>query len=373
MQRLNLAPISIFCKASWIAVNWLLLVFPMFVCAQQQPIVVLLSATEQVGHEANVQLIKGIKRHLPPEHWLQVVRLDDFNHFSTAWQAVLDLNPKLVIGPLHKEDVQKLIQTAPKIPVIALNQTSLSHPMVWQFSLTAEQPIYQLAIHLAEKDMSELLLLSVNSSQAMRLTQSFMAVHEASIKERLIYQSSEQLLAALYTITGYHKSRRRIQELEKLIQEPLVAMPWLRQDVEALVLFSSLADAIEVSHQVDYAWGQSFSLYWVDTGANSTSDYVRSLPNWGRMKSFMPFYQIEAMQQQRLKTDGFFTALGEDAIRLSLMRLSHAPRSKDSRLKGSLGYLHVDAQQRIQTHFPLVWLGDGQVDVINDAMNEPSQ
>jgi hypothetical protein len=224
-------------------------------------------------------------------------------------------------------------------------------------------------MHLAEKSMTDLLMLGVNESHANRLSHSFLSVQDASIKERLIYQDSEQLLSALYAITGYHKSHRRIAFLEKLVQEPLVAMPWLRQDVEALVLFAPLADALTVSHLVDYAWGQSFSLYWIDTGVNPTSDYVRSTPNWGRMKGFMPFYQIEAMQQKRAKKDGFFTALGEDAMRLALVRLSStalANELKQLSVKGANGYLTLDSEQRIHARWPLVWLGEGQVEVIDE-------
>lgn len=343
------------------------LAFMGLACAQSQPIVVLLSSTEQVGSLANEQLLTGIRRQLPSNQPLKVVRLDDFSSFNAAWQAALYLNPALLISPLHKADVQQVIQSSPKIPVIALNQSQFYHPQVWQFALTAELPSYQLARHLAEKNINELLLLSVNAARAQRLAQSFVSVQDAQIKEQLIYQDSDQLLAGLYAITGFHKSRRRIGYITQLIEEPVMAMPWLRQDVEALVLFAPLADALEVSHQVDYAWGQSFSLYWIDTGSHSTADYVRSLPNWGRMKTFMPFFQIEAMQQQRAKTDSFFTALGEDAMRVAVLRLSQ-PVTKHSvhalAIKGATGWLSLDAEQRIQVRWPLVWLGDGQVELI---------
>lgn len=349
-----------------VCLSVLLLWLPCQSWAESQPIVVMLSSTTQIGQAANEQLLVGVRRYLPVDQVLKVVRLDDFAHFQAAWQAILALSPKLVISPLHKSDVQQLIQLSPKIPVIALNQIALSHSKVWQFAINTEQSVYQLALHLADKSMTDLLLLGVNSPHANRLVNSFLSVQDASIKERLVYQNSDQLLAALYAITGYHKSRRRIEQVETLVQEPLTAMPWLRQDVEALILFAPLADALEVSHQVDYAWGQSFSLYWVDTGVNPTRDYVRSTPNWGRMKSFMPYYQIEAMQQQRSKNDSFFTALGEDAMRLALMRLSNSVSDKSLSLKGSTGYLTLDAEQRIQVRWPLVWLGDGQVDIVDE-------
>jgi outer membrane PBP1 activator LpoA protein len=342
----------------------LLMTLPLVCWADQQPIVVLLSSTEQVGKEANKQLLTGLKRYLPSDQPLQVVRLDEFDHFQSAWRAVLQLAPKLVISPLNKRDVQQLIQASPKVPVIALNQSNSFHAQVWQFVIRAEQPAYQLALHLAEKSMTELLMLSVNTEHGRRLSQSFLSVQDSVIKDHLIYQDREQLLAALYALTGYQKSRRRIESIEKLLQEPITVIPWFRQDVDALVLLTPLTDALEVSHRVDYTQGQSLSLYWVDTGAHSTYDYVRSLPNWGRMKTFMPFYLIEAMQQKRANKDSFFTALGEDAMRLALVRMSNQPAANRLLFKGATGYLSMDDEQRIHARWPLVWLGDSQVEVI---------
>ncbi len=372
LSKLSLLLTSVCCLPSRLTWVVLLLMGCFTVqAAAQQPIVLLLSAAEQTDDLANRQLVIGAKRLLPSDQLFKVVRVDDFQHFRAAWHAVEQLNPRLVIGPLHKSDVDALIKLSPKFPVISLNQSSLSHPLVWQFAWTPESSVYQLALHLAEKNIVDLLSLSMNSRHATRLVSSFLAVTDVKLVDRLIYLSSDQLTTGLYALTGYNKSRRRIQALEALLETPLVAMPWLRQDVEALVLFAPLADAVEVSQRVDYAWGQSFSLFWVDTGSNGLRDYVRSLPNWGRMKSFMPWYQVEAMQQKRSVNDSFFTALGEDAMRLALIRLSHPSINaqgfmQGARIQGSLGYLSKDTLQRIQLRLPLVWLGDGAVEVIDE-------
>ena len=42
----------------------------------------------------------------------------------------------MVIGPLARQDVEQLVQTKPKIRTLSLNESSLTAPNIWQFSLS---------------------------------------------------------------------------------------------------------------------------------------------------------------------------------------------------------------------------------------------
>lgn len=326
----------------------------------QDKIVVLLSSEQQISEQANAQLLTGIRRMLPHSYQLQSVYRDDFSSLKAAWQAVMQLQPQLVIGPLYKQDVRDVIALAPTVPVIALNQVSVSHPNVWQFSLSANQLAEQLANYLSQKDMTRLLVLSHYSPMANQLQLAFRQQSTAKVVDTLLYRQPSELLSALYAITRLNTSRSRIEQLQALIDQPIAAAPWLRQDVDAMVLFLPLADALEVSHQIDYLWNEALNVFWVDTGANALSDYVRSTLSWGRMKALMPNFYVQAMQQHRSKEDDWFTALGEDAMRLAIERLANTHIQWP--MNGSLGQLTLDDQQYIRVHWPLVWLGDGHVD-----------
>jgi uncharacterized protein len=47
----------------------------------------------------------------------------------------INKNTQLIIGPLARSDVESLIKSNPKVPVLALNEVTLQHPKTWQFSL----------------------------------------------------------------------------------------------------------------------------------------------------------------------------------------------------------------------------------------------
>jgi hypothetical protein len=77
----------------------------------------------------------------------------------------------------------------------------------------------------------------------------------------------------------------------------------------------------------------------------------------------MPQYQLVAMQQNTIETS-FFEALGRDAGRLLQLRLGREVWDDGSILEGSLGELSMGDKNCIDIKLPLVWLGDGQVDLV---------
>ena len=46
---------------------------------------------------------------------------------------------QLIIGPLSRQNVEAMVTAAPKIKVLALNDASVQHPLVWQFSLSKQE------------------------------------------------------------------------------------------------------------------------------------------------------------------------------------------------------------------------------------------
>lgn len=58
---------------------------------------------------------------------------------------------QMIIGPLARAEVEALIQANPKIPVLALNEVTIRHKNVWQYSLSKEDDSFAL-IQRLEKD-----------------------------------------------------------------------------------------------------------------------------------------------------------------------------------------------------------------------------
>jgi outer membrane PBP1 activator LpoA protein len=294
-----------------------------------------------------------------------IVNQDAYPNMAVAWKAVMRYHPDAVIGPLHESDVAALIALSPQVPVLALNQTEATDTHVWQLSLPTEQPVYQLALSLAAKGIDRVLMLTHQDALSERLRETFLSVWSGDVVDAVSYQQSNELAAASRVLLHSSTGRARIQSLGDLLQVPLQGYPWVRQDADALLIVTSLGDALTMSYQVDYLWGQDLSTYWIDSGTNSLSDYVHSTSNWGRMKTFMPQYQLSAMQHLSDQF-GFFYALGQDAGRLLQLRLGHEQWDDGSLLTGSLGELSMGENNHIQVKLPLVWLGDGQVDEVDD-------
>jgi outer membrane PBP1 activator LpoA protein len=327
-----------------------------------ESIVLLLPQSTAGQVAASKAIAQGVKSVLATQ--VVLVNQDDYPDVASAWKAVMRLRPTAVVGPLHESDVSDLVDLAPKIPVLALNQTAKQHANVWQLAMRTELPVYQLALHLADKGVEKVLLLSRQDAVSQRLHDALLAVSAAEQVDWVRYRESGELAAAASVLLRSRKGRDRVQSLTHLLAQSFHAYPWVRQDADAVIIVAPLADALTLSYQIDYLWGQELSLYWVDSGTNPLSDYVRSATNWGRMKTFMPQYQFAAMTKMPV-ADGFFQALGQDAGRLLQLRLGRETWDDASVIEGSLGELSMGDNQQVNIKLPLVWLGDGQVDQVD--------
>jgi len=327
-----------------------------------ESVVLLLPQSTSEQAAASKAIAQGVRAVLGT----QVVSLnqDDYPNFASAWRAVMRLRPSAVVGPLHEHDVRALVSLAPSVPVLALNRTTQKYANVWQLAMRTELPVYQLALHLADKGVEKILVLSHQDGVAERLQKALLDVGSSQLVDWVGYSGQNELAAATRVLLRSRPGQERVQRLTSLLAQPLQAYPWIRQDADAVVVFAPLADALTLSYQIDYLWGQELSLYWVDSGANTLSEYVRSAANWGRMKTFMPQYQLAAMRRVPIAS-GFFHALGQDAGRLLQLRLGKEVWDDGSILEGSLGELSMGEDNQIEIKLPLVWLGDGQVDQVD--------
>lgn len=325
------------------------------VVSSAQPIVVLLSPDELVSQQVNEQLLIGVRREMPTTQPYFVIAMDDFADLKTAWQAVLQLNPQLVIGPLHKQNIEQLVALNPTVPVIALNRIAVQHPLIWQIDIAAINPVEQLASILAQNGLSQLRLLSHYSDKANAYYQQLSHLQSDRFQiESIIYQQKNQLLAALYALTDYTANRQRIETLRQLAVEPFVVKPWFRQDVDAIVLLMPLDDAVEAINQLSYV-GNDALVFWLDTALTPLSQYVRMQHQWQPMYTLLPRFYANAMQRNNAIDDNWFTALGEDGAKLALHLLA-SPKPPNS-LEGHLGQLQFHSNQIIRIRLPLVELG----------------
>ena len=66
---------------------------------------------------------------------------------------------QMVIGPLARQDVEQLVQTKPKIRTLSLNESSLTAPNIWQFSLSKKEDAAALQKQIAQDGIQQLFVM----------------------------------------------------------------------------------------------------------------------------------------------------------------------------------------------------------------------
>ena len=72
----------------------------------------------------------------------------------------------MVIGPLARQDVEQLVQTKPKIRTLSLNESSLTAPNIWQFSLSKKKDAAALQKQIALDEIQQLFVLRQPGSES---------------------------------------------------------------------------------------------------------------------------------------------------------------------------------------------------------------
>ena len=75
-------------------------------------------------------------------------------------------NTQMVIGPLARQDVEQLVQTKPKIRTLSLNETGLTAPNIWQFSLSKKEDAAALQKQIALDGIQQLFVLRQPGSES---------------------------------------------------------------------------------------------------------------------------------------------------------------------------------------------------------------
>ena len=89
---------------------------------------------------------------------------------------------ELVIGPLARERVEALIASAPRVPVLALNQVATEHANVWEFALAPEEDVSSLIKLMRADGVRDMLLLKEDQQTGnSRFEEVFLAAWQGKV------------------------------------------------------------------------------------------------------------------------------------------------------------------------------------------------
>ena len=94
----------------------------------------------------------------------------------------MDAQTELVIGPLARERVEALIASAPRVPVLALNQVATEHANVWEFALAPEEDVSSLVKLMRADGVRDMLLLKEDQQTGnSRFEEVFLAAWQGKV------------------------------------------------------------------------------------------------------------------------------------------------------------------------------------------------
>lgn len=211
-------------------------------------------------------------------------------------------NTQLIIGPLAPQEVNALIATAPKLPVLALNEVEQQQKNVWQYSLSKDADVQALIKVLKQDKISTLYVYRDTSN--MKDSQSFLL----SLIER--FEGQVQMVDEV---------PKKLDKKSGLLL--LGKNSWLNA-IESLPNKKIYAQAIAIEDSQPLPIGLKFC----DVPAIYQQRWPDVMDAYQQLPSSMPY--------QRLM------AFGGDVWSMSQAMLTE-PNMKDYRFSGRTGEIHM--------------------------------
>lgn len=316
--------------------------------------------------------------------------------YDTNKQAIEDIVVQLkkdqvdfVIGPLLKNNIEAFLPLVKNMPVVALNsfslptepteatgdmnnmadmemQTEVSNKVAWHyaFPLSPEDEVKQAAQLIFSQQHKKPLLLAPNSSYGKRLTAAFDA------QWKLLTDDAENEIEAYYfnnkvELAGFideslqtKRSKRRISQMQAIINKPIKTEVRSRRDTDAIYIISKRDELILLKPFIDVSispFASKIPLY-----ASSRSHYFDRADNQNKELSQLtfsdsPFLLKQNEQkfkevQQAWPKQSFASlrlfSLGFDSYQL-IERLMQLQNSEHYSFNGLTGQLSLDKSNTV--------------------------
>lgn len=306
------------------------------------------------------------------------------NRFSEIYQELANGDIDLVVGPLDKEDLIQLsdLSTLP-VPALGLNYLPAGTPVpdgLYQFGLSAEDEVRQIADHLDAENLKKALVIIPHGEWGDRVEAALRAQMEQLGLTTLAVERffpEDNLRSVTADLLGITTSRERAILVERTIGRNLEFEPRRRQDAEAIVLVAAPTIARQFKPLFAFYYGGDLPVY-------SPSIVYEGSPNPARDRDVdsVIFTDIPWVlaENNPLRDEsqaylngtrgqlGRLFAMGADAWHLS-KRLPLLRQVDDAVIEGQTGTLTMDRDGSI--HRKQVWaqFQNGEPKALDPAMD----
>jgi len=293
-----------------------------------------------------------------------MITLLDASLISEPWQLSAEISSRqidMVIGPLDKTYVQKLIDAEPMpAPVLALNYVDDERPngSLFQFGLSADDEARQAARQAYADGRRRAAVLTADTNWGRKVAEAFTeefeylggAVHGSAQFSEGTYDQTISMLM------NTDKSRDRAKVIRKVIGQKIEFEEYRRQDLDMVFLSALPNDARQINPTLSFHFANDLPVY-------ATSHVYKGAPNAMTDQDLTgirfvdspwsldaPSANKRSLSQQRKDVDSRFGrlyALGLDAFELHpfLLQLAALPQSS---IEGETGRLSVVEAHRVE-------------------------
>ena len=294
---------------------------------------------------------------------------------------------EFIVGPLRKSAITSLIENVNiDIPVLALNMLNKpdnSEIPIYQFGLPVENEARQVAEKFWSKKLNQAAVLVPDTTLGDRALKAFkeqLQRLDGKVTIARHYVSGQDYSKVVRALLAIDDSKKRYQELKKLLGTSIEFEERRRQDIKGIFLFSNAEDGRRLKPLIDYYYAQDlpvFSTSRIYHGASPgrrdrdlNKVYFIDIPwlvsqNKTPSKSSTPqqnIYSKTAIDKEKLKKiwpktvtgkNARLFAFGFDAFNL-IEQLSVLEAFTHQYLKGKTGRLYLNSQKKIARDLPWV-------------------
>lgn len=197
----------------------------------------------------------------------QVLVYDTHAHdVSTLYQEAIHAGAQFVVGPLLKDDVQRVAALKHPVPTLFLNE--LEHKNLdgfsYQFGLSPSDEAREVAVKARDKGHARALVIAPADLWGEEVLASFSGQWQAAggiVADVLRYNNKDSLNHALRGFLQITDSERRQKELENILGHKLSSVPRRRQDFDMVFLLAYPSKARQILPLLKYYYAGDVPVY----------------------------------------------------------------------------------------------------------------
>lgn len=284
----------------------------------------------------------------------------------------------LVIGPITKEEIERLAEVSPlPLNTLALNTPSSTpyQSSLFLFGLDPEQEMAQISDRMTKQGIQRVALIAPDTSRATRLSESFEADFRSQgghVVSKAYFGDDRSLAQTVAKMLSTSDSKQRSRKLMQVTGLALETRPERRNDLDAILMLGSHEDGKQIKPLLAFNFAQELPVFasssvHIPGRLDANNDLSRvQFPDipWVFTQSNPLRAQIEKARPSFSDRYARFYALGADAYLLA-PRLTLLREIPNSFAQGLTGKLHINPDGVIERKLQWAMYRRGQAVTIN--------